>query len=80
MLKIGDYAIQDCRMPYPNTIYRVEEVDECGNFRGPAVFRLTSDPTAYPTRKGQWLGYHAFRAISKDEIRELMGMLASLLT
>lgn len=75
----GDLVVQDSTMPYPNTIYRVEEVDEHGNFRGPPVFRLTSDPKAYPLRKGQWLGFASFRTLSWEEVLFLVGKLKTLL-
>jgi hypothetical protein len=76
--KVGDFVVHDCTMPYPNTVYRVEELDERGNFRGPAVFRLTADAKAYPTRKGQWFGWSCFRVLSKEELKLLVEKLSSL--
>jgi hypothetical protein len=70
MLKVGDLAIQDCSMPYPNTIYRVEEVDEHGNFRGTPVFRLAAPPHGAWKKANGWLGYLSFRKVSgNDEAR-----------
>lgn len=76
-VKIGDFVVQDSTMPYPNTVFRVDEVDE-DNFRGPVVFRLTNDSKAYPPRKGQWLSRSSFRVLTKTEIQALIVRLQTV--
>lgn len=72
-LQPGDYAVRD-GAGYPDTIYRVEEVDEHGNFRGTPVFRLASNGPW--KRVGQWLG--GFRKVSRREIEDWRSALEGL--
>ena len=74
-LKAGDLAIQDSKMPYPNAIYRVLEVDDHGNFRGEPVFRLAID---FPRVKSQWLGFNSFRRVTAEELCTFQDTLANL--
>ena len=72
-LKPGDYAVRD-GAGYPDTIYRVEEVDQHGNFRGTPVFRMAMNG---PWKKvGQWLG--GFRKVSHEEMAHYRNMLDGL--
>lgn len=72
-LRPGDLAVRD-GAGYPDTVYRVEEVDEHGNFRGTPVFRLASNGPW--KRVGQWLG--GFRKVTREELGNWRSVLEGL--
>lgn len=77
-LKVGDLVTHDCSMPYSNTIYRVTDLDDRGNFLGQAVFRLTNNEHAYPTRKSVWYASDVFRVITQGDLVALLVRLQGL--
>jgi hypothetical protein len=78
MLKVGDFAVHDCSMPYPNTIFRVDEINKNGGFRGTPVFRLVQ--AKKPWKKiTQWYAGDAFRRVLPEELAALAGELQNLL-
>ena len=80
-LEVGDLAIRNCKSngltleKYPNVIYRVQEVDEHGNFRGVIVFGMASNLSQ---RKSQWLGYKDFRKLEYQELTDFRDSLSRL--
>jgi len=67
-LRVGDLAIHDSKMPWPNAIYRVKEVDKDGNFRGVVVFRIAPE---FPQKIGGWLCGYVFRKVTEQELQAI---------
>ena len=74
---VGDIIIQDCVMPYPNTMWRVVEMDEHGNWRGFPIVRLLV--TKERKKVNTWFGYTNFRKVTPEEALVLFKDVMSVL-